>query len=64
MASIVFKLLRKKGIINVGAKTITVYNFAKKHNLNIKKIFAKKIFGKLYPINQDMNVSKLNKILK
>lgn len=64
VASIVFKLLRKKGIINIGAKTSTIYNFAKKHNPNIKKSFAKKVFGKLYPVNQDMNVSKLYKILK
>lgn len=64
VASIVFKLLDKKGIMNIGAKTKTIFNFAKKYNPNIKKSFAKKVFGKLYPVKQDMNVSKLNKILK
>jgi dTDP-4-dehydrorhamnose reductase len=64
VANILFKVLSKKGVINIGAKTSTIYNFAKKHNPKIKKLSAKKIFSKLYPANQDMNVSKMNKILK
>ena len=64
VTNILFKVLSKKGVINIGAKTSTIYNFAKKHNPKIKKLSAKKIFSKLYPANQDMNVSKMNKILK
>ncbi len=64
VAGIIFKLLNKRGVINIGAKTSTIYDFAKKHNPKVKKIFAKKIFNKHYPVNQDMNISKMKKILK
>jgi len=59
-----FKLINKKGIINLGGKTQTVYNFVKKFNPNIKKISAKKIFGSHYPLNPSMNIQKLKKIIK
>ena len=53
------KLLNKKGIINIGGKTQSVYNFAKKYNKNIKKSSGKKFF----PPNPSMNLKKLKKIL-
>ena len=37
------KLLNKKGIINLGGPTKTVYDFAKKYNPKIIKISAKKL---------------------
>ncbi len=43
VAKILFKILNKKGTINVGGKKQTIYNFAKKENTNIKKIYLKKI---------------------
>ena len=43
VAKILFKLINKKGIINVGGKTQTVYKFVKSFNPKIKKIFAKKL---------------------
>ena len=58
-AKIIFKLLNKKGIINVGGPSQTVYNFAKKFNKKIKKTSGKKIF----PPNPSMNLAKLKKIL-
>ncbi|MDC0043743.1 ligand-binding protein, RmlD family, partial [Candidatus Pelagibacter sp.] len=61
LVKILPKLLNKTGIINVGGKSQSVYNFAKKFNPKIKKIKAK-INGKL-PLNQTMNMSKLNKII-
>ena len=64
VAKIIPKILNKKGIFNIGGKTQTVYNFAKRYNKNIKKISAKKIFGKSYPLNQSMNVSKYKKMIK
>ena len=64
VAGIIFKLLNKRGVINIGAKTSTIYDFAKNHNPKVKKIFAKKFFNKHYPVNQDMNISKMKKILK
>ena len=39
MAKILFKLINQKGIINIGGKTTTIYNFAKKNNSDVKKIF-------------------------
>jgi dTDP-4-dehydrorhamnose reductase len=57
------KLLNKKGIINVGGLTKTIYNFAIKNNPNVKKISAKKLDGK-FPLNPSMNLQKLNKIIK
>ena len=64
IAKILFKLINKKGIINVGGKAQTVFNFAKKYNSKIKKISAKKILGKKYPLNPSMNINKLKRIIK
>lgn len=55
------KLLNKKGIINVGGKSQSIYDFAKKNNANIKKSKAKK--DAKMPLNQTMNVRKLNSIV-
>ena len=55
------KLINKKGIINVGGKTQSVYSFAKSQDKNIKKIKAKK--NNLMPLNQTMNLTKLKKLL-
>ena len=64
LAKILPKLLNKKGIINVGGKTQTVYNFAKKFNPNLKKISAKKLLRNKFPLNPSMNINKLKKIIK
>ena len=64
VAKILFKLINKKGIINLGGKTQTVYRFVKKFNPKIKKIYAKKILDPKYPLNPSMNIKKLKKILK
>ena len=42
VAKILLKLLNEKGILNVGGKTQSIYNFAKIENPKIKKIFLKK----------------------
>ena len=57
---ILFKALDKKGIINVGGKTQSIFNFAKKENPKIKKIFLNKKKS-IIPINSSMNLSKLKK---
>ena len=59
VAKMIPKLLNKKGIVNIGGKIQSVYNFAKRHNKKIKKISGKKIF----PPNPSMNISKLKKII-
>tara|TARA_B100000700_G_scaffold198069_1_gene217841 strand:+ start:4350 stop:5072 length:723 start_codon:yes stop_codon:yes gene_type:complete len=64
IAKNLIKLINKKGVINVGGKTQSVYKFAKKYNKNIKKISAKKILGPKYPLNPSMNITKYKKIIK
>ena len=39
-------------------------DFAKKYNPKIKRISAKKILGKNFPLDPSMNIDKLKKILK
>ena len=63
-AKYLLKLINKKGIINVGGPSKTVYNFAKQTNKNIISISAKKKFGKNYPLKPSMNLKKLKKIIK
>ena len=64
VAEILFKLINKKGIVNVGGKKQTVYKFSKKFNPKVKKSYAKKIMGNKYPLNPSANIEKLKKILK
>ena len=64
IAKYLFKLINKKGIINVGGKIQSVYNFVKKYNPNIKGISAKKILGNKYSLNPSMNINKLKKIIR
>ena len=52
---IFLKVLKKKGIFNIGGKSQTVYQFAKTKNKNIKKKFSK---GEL-PLKMDMNLKKI-----
>ena len=59
-AKIIFKLLNKKGIINVGGPSQTVFDFAKKFNKKLKKIYSKGEF----PKRTDMNLNYLNRIIK
>ena len=64
IAKYLFKLINKKGVINVGGKIQSVYNFVKKYNPKIKKNYAKKILGRKFPLNPSMNINKLKKVLK
>ena len=59
-AKIILKILNKKGIINVGGPSQTVFKFANKDNKKIKKIFSKGEF----PKRTDMNLRKLKTYLK
>ncbi len=64
VAKILIKLLNKKGIINIGGKKQTIYNFAKKDNTKIKKIFLKKNLKSIMPFDSSMSLLKLKKTLK
>jgi dTDP-4-dehydrorhamnose reductase len=63
VARILFKILNKKGIINIGGKKKSIYNFAKKENPKIKKIFLKKKNKYNFPLNPSMNTKKIYYIL-
>ena len=63
VADILMKLLDKKGVINIGGKTQYIYDFAKKHNKKIKKIYKKKNSDMGVPFDSSMNILKLKKIL-
>ena len=64
VVNILPKLLKMKGIINLGGPIQSVYKFAKKYNPKIKVSNTKKIFKKKIPINHSMNINKLKKIIK
>ena len=64
VAKILFKLINKKGVINIGGESRYVYNFAKKENKNIKKIYLKKHLDQGMPINSSVSINKLKKIIK
>ena len=61
LVKILPKVLNKKGIINIGGKSQSVYSFAKKYNKKVKKI--KTSIKNTLPLNQTMNLNKLKKII-
>ena len=64
VAKILFKLLNKTGIINIGGTSMSIFDFAKKDN---KKIIKKKLNknNKIgMPINSSININKMKNILK
>ena len=63
LVKILIKLLNKKGVINVGGNAKTVYNFAKKFNPSVKKIYVTKNSIYKFPLKPFMNISKLKKII-
>ena len=59
-AKLILKIINKKGLINLGGPSQTVYNFVKKYNKNIKKKTSRGEF----PKRTDMNLNKLRKIIR
>jgi dTDP-4-dehydrorhamnose reductase len=57
-------ILHKKGIINVGGKSMSVFRFAKKNNPKVKEIKLMNNKKINVPLKSLMNLKKLNKILK
>jgi len=58
-AKIFLKLINKKGIFNVGGKSQSIYNFAKKYNDKVLKKISKGEF----PKKMDMNLNKLRRTI-
>ncbi len=63
-AKITLKLLNKRGIINIGGKKQSAYNFAKNLNINIKKSKLGKKEKKILGKNTSLNINKLRKLLR
>jgi dTDP-4-dehydrorhamnose reductase len=61
LVEILPKILNKKGILNVGGKSQSIYNFVKITN---PKIIKTKLRTGNMPLNQTMNISKLKKYLE
>ena len=57
---ILFKVISKKGVINIGGKKQSVFKFAKKNNPHVVKA---KSYGQI-PKRVDMNLKKLKSIIK
>jgi len=55
--NIFLKVLNKYGIYNIGGKSQSIYNFAKKYRQKLKMKYSKGEF----PLKQDMNLRKLYK---
>ena len=64
VAKILFKLINKKGIINIGGRTQTIYNFAKKNNPEVKKVYLENKAKIQFPKNPSINIGKLKKLIK
>jgi dTDP-4-dehydrorhamnose reductase len=57
------KIINSKGILNIGGKIQSIYDFAKLSKNNVQKAKAKKILGKKYFKNQIINIDKLKLII-
>tara|TARA_B100001564_G_scaffold129121_1_gene107891 strand:- start:32 stop:733 length:702 start_codon:yes stop_codon:yes gene_type:complete len=60
LAKIFLKVIDKKGIINIGGKSQSIYKFAKKNKKKVKKKISKGEF----PKRMDMNLEKIKGFLK
>ena len=61
VVNILPKIIKQKGVINIGGKSQSVYSFAKYHNKKVKKIKMNK--KTKLPPKQTMNISKLKRLL-
>ena len=54
------KVLNKKGVINIGGKSQSIYKFAKQYNNNVRKKMSKNEL----PKKMDMSLKKLKILIK
>ena len=62
VAKILPKILNIKGVLNIGGKKSSIYNFAKKSNPQVNRTKLKK--NQFYPKDSSTNIEKMHKILK
>ena len=63
VANILFKILNYKGVINIGGKIQSPFDFGRRYNKNLKKTLVKNKI-KNFPLKPSMNISKLKRIIK
>jgi dTDP-4-dehydrorhamnose reductase len=63
VATCIPKIINHKGILNIGGKVQSVYNFAKTTNKKVKKILAKKTLKKKYFKYQIIDIKKLKNLI-
>ena len=63
-ATVTLKLLNENGIINVGGKSQSVYDFVKEENVNIEPIYLKDISDVNMATDCSMDTTKMEKITK
>ena len=59
-----FKIINEKGVINLGGKSQYIFNFAKKDNKKVKKIYLAKNSNIGMPFDSSINLFKLKKKLR
>jgi len=62
LVKILPKIINVRGVLNVGGKSQSVYNFAISKKQKVKKIIAKNSFK--LPLKQNMNIERLKMLLK
>jgi len=64
VAKILFRLINKKGIINIGGPSMSIYDFARKGDKSVisKKLKKNNKIG--MPMNSSLNINKMKKILR
>ena len=62
-AIITLKLMNENGIINVGGKSQSVYDFVKNENPNIKPIYLKDISDVNMATDCSMDITKMKKVI-
>ena len=62
VVKILFKVLNKKGIINIGGKAQFIFDFAKRYNKKVKKIFLKNNLKLGMPKDSSINLNKIKNL--
>ena len=62
-AKVTLKLLNEKGIINVGGKSQSVYDFVKEENPNVEPIYLKDISDVNMATDCSMDTAKMKKVI-
>ena len=63
-ADIIIKLIDKFGVINVGGDSMSPYEFVKKDNINIEKIYLENITDVGMGKDSSMDITKMKNLLK